>query len=99
MWRTVALVVGVAAHLAVGIFYLAIGLVVPGVAIPFFWAFWIFLLVVTVKHRHDPRWVLAVPVVAAIVALHRGVDRGARVRLDGLTRLRVPGQASGVRTR
>lgn len=65
--RSVALVVGIAAHLAVGIFYLAVGLVVPGLVIPFFWAFWILLAVLLVKHRDDPRWVLATPVVAAVV--------------------------------
>ena len=63
--RTVAFVVAVAAHLVVGVFYLAIGLVVPGLAIPFFWGFWILLLVLMVRHRHSPAWVLATPVVAA----------------------------------
>jgi hypothetical protein len=66
-WRTVALVIGLAGHLAVGVFYLAIGLVVPGLAIPFFWAFWILLLVLAVKRRDNPVWVLLTPVVAAAV--------------------------------
>ncbi len=70
--------VGIAAHLAVGIFYLAVGLVVPGLVIPFFWAFWIFLAVVLVRHRDDPRWVLAVPVVAAVV-LFAAVSLGEAV--------------------
>jgi hypothetical protein len=65
--RTVALVVGIAAHLAVGVFYLAVGLVVPGLAIPFFWAFWIFLAVLLVRCRDNSAWVLATPVVAAVV--------------------------------
>jgi hypothetical protein len=76
--RTLAQVVGMAAHLAVGVFYLAIGLVVPGLVIPFFWAFWILLAVLAVKHRHDPRWVLATPVVAA-VALFVAVSVGEAV--------------------
>ncbi len=67
--RTVALVVGIAAHLAVGVFYLAAGLVVPWPALPFFWAFWILLLVLAVRHRHRPAWVLATPVVAAVAIL------------------------------
>jgi hypothetical protein len=68
-WRTVAFVVGLAGHLAVGVFYLAVGLVVPGLAIPFFWAFWILLLVLAVKRRDNPVWVLLTPVVAAAVVL------------------------------
>ncbi len=75
---TLAQVVGMAAHLAVGVFYLAIGLVVPGLVIPFFWAFWILLAVLAVKHRHDARWVLATPVVAA-VALFVAVSVGEAV--------------------
>lgn len=73
--RTAAQVCGLAGHLAVGVFYLAVGLVVPAPAIPFFWAFWIFLAVMAVKHRHDPRWVVATPVVAA-VALFGAVSLG-----------------------
>lgn len=69
MWRIVAVVVGFAAHLAVGVFYLAAGLVVPGLAIPFFWAFWIFLLVLAIRHRRQPVWVLAIPVVAVVAIL------------------------------
>ncbi len=65
--RTLAQVVGMAGHLAVGVLYLAVGLVVPGLVIPFFWAFWILLAVLAVRHRDDPRWVLATPVVAAVV--------------------------------
>lgn len=76
--RAVAQVVGVAAHLAVGVFYLAVGLVVPGPVIPFFWAFWIFLAVLLARHRDDPRWVLAVPAVAAAV-LFAGVALGEAV--------------------
>ena len=68
-WRTVAFVVGIVAHVAVGIFYLAVGLVVPGLVIPFFWAFWIFLLIMAVRKRHRPVWVLASPVVAAIAII------------------------------
>ena len=37
--------------------------------IPFFWAFWVLLAVLAVKHRHDPRWVLATPVVAMFALL------------------------------
>ena len=69
-----------------GVFYLAAGLVVPGLAIPFFWAFWIFLLVMAVRHRHRPGWVLATPVVAAVALLAAVSARGGRLRLDGLTR-------------
>ncbi|MEA2901074.1 MAG: hypothetical protein QOH36_961 [Actinomycetota bacterium] len=76
--RTAAQVVGFAGHLVVGIFYLAVGLVVPGAVIPLFWAFWVLLAVLTVKHRHDPRWVLATPVVA-IFALLAAVALGEAV--------------------
>lgn len=76
--RTVALVVGIATHLVVGIFYSAVGLVVPGLAIPFFWGFWILLLVVMVRHRDSPGWVLATPVVAA-AALLAAVSLGEAV--------------------
>ena len=67
--RTAAQVVGFAGHLVVGVFYLAVGLVVPGPVIPFFWAFWVLLAVLAVKHRDDPRWVLATPVVAIFTLL------------------------------
>ncbi len=67
-----------AAHLVVGIFYLAVGLVVPGPAIPFFWGFWILLLVLAFRHRDSPAWVLATPVVAA-VALFAAVSVGEAV--------------------
>jgi len=66
-WRTIALVVGIVAHLAVGIFYLAIGLVVPWPVIPLLWAVWVFLLVMAVKRRERPAWVLATPIVAAAI--------------------------------
>jgi hypothetical protein len=69
VWRTVAVVVGIAAHLAVGFFYLVAGLVVPWPALLLFWAFWIFLLVMAVRHRDRPGWVLATPVVAAVALL------------------------------
>ncbi len=69
MGRNVALVAGLAGHLAVGVFYLAVGLVVPGPVIPFFWAFWVLLAVLAVRHRDDPRWVLATPVVAVVVLI------------------------------
>jgi hypothetical protein len=76
--RIIAMVVGIAGHLVVGIFYLAIGLVVPGLVIPFFWTFWILLLVVAIRHRHDPRWVLGMPLVAA-AALFAAVSIGEAV--------------------
>lgn len=76
--RTAAQVVGFAGHLVVGIFYLAVGLVVPGAVIPLFWAFWVLLAVLAVTHRHDPRWVLATPVVA-IFALLAAVALGEAV--------------------
>jgi len=75
---TAAQVVGLAGHLVVGVFYLAVGLVVPGAVIPFFWAFWILLAVLAVRHRHDPRWLLATPVVA-IFALLVAVSLGEAV--------------------
>jgi hypothetical protein len=78
VWRTAALIVGVAGHLVVGVFYLAVGLVVPGLAIPFFWGFWILLLVLAIPHRDSPRWVLATPVVAA-TALFGAVSLGEAV--------------------
>ncbi len=77
-WRTVAFVVGIVAHLGVGVLYLAVGLVVPGLAIPFFWAFWILLLVMAVRRRENPGWVLATPVVAA-AALLAAVSLGEAV--------------------
>lgn len=76
--RTLAQVVGFAGHLVVGVFYLAVGLVVPGLVIPFFWAFWILLAVLAVRHRDDARWLLATPVVA-IFALLGAVSLGEAV--------------------
>ncbi len=76
--KSVAQVVGAAGHLAVGIFYLAVGLVVPGPVIPFFWAIWLLLAVLLLRHRHDPRWALGIPVVAA-VALVVAVSVGEAV--------------------
>lgn len=54
-------------HLAVGYFYVVVGLGVPGPFLFLLWATWGGLLVIGFQHRHDFRYLAAVPLVAAIV--------------------------------
>ena len=74
---TVAMVLGLAAHLVVGFFYLAAGLVVPGPWLFVLWAVWLLLLVLAIRRRQRPPWVLAIPV-AAVVLLLVAVSLGER---------------------
>ena len=57
-----------AAHLAVGVYYLVGGLVVPGAVLYPLWALWVALAVVLVRLAlRRSWWTAAVPVVAALV--------------------------------
>lgn len=67
LFRWVAVVVGFGAHLAVGFFYGAAGLVVPGPYLFGLWLVWVALAVVAVRHRRRLGLVLAVPVLAAAI--------------------------------
>jgi hypothetical protein len=64
----IAWFVGLAGHLAVLIWYLASGLLAPLWAVVGLLVIWVALLVVGVRlWRTRPAWMLAVPVVAAVI--------------------------------
>lgn len=70
VWQRVLGLVGIAAHLVVGYFYLASGLVVPPVWVAVFIIIWMALLVVAiVLLRRHPLWVLLIPVIALAVLI------------------------------
>ncbi len=56
-----------ALHLAIGYLYVVSGLVVPGVFLFLLWAAWGALLIVGFQHRHDFRYLVAVPLLATII--------------------------------
>ena len=65
VWALVLGFVGIAAHLVVGYFYLAAGLVVPLYGIVIFWIVWAALLALAIwLLRRHPVWILAIPIVA-----------------------------------
>lgn len=76
-WLPLALgCLGILLHLAVGIFYLAAGLVAPLPAVIVFWVIWIALLVLGLwLLRRSPLWALLVPV-AALVIFFAGITLG-----------------------
>ncbi len=54
-------------HLGLGYLYGVSGLGVPGIFLFSLWAAWGALLAVGVQHRHDWRYLAAVPLIAAIL--------------------------------
>lgn len=75
-WRRAVGFVGIAAHLVVGYFYLASGLVVPPLWVLVFLAVWVALLVLCIALlRRHPLWVLLVPLIA-LALLVGGVTVG-----------------------
>ena len=65
VWALVLGFVGIAAHLVVGSFYLAAGLVTPLYGIIIFWVLWAALLGLAIwLLRRHPLWILAIPLVA-----------------------------------
>jgi hypothetical protein len=79
IWALVLGFVGIAAHLVVGYFYLAAGLVVPLYGIIIFWVLWAALLGLAIWWlRRHPVWILAIPIVAAGI-LFGGIALGEAV--------------------
>ena len=64
---TALFVVGITLHLALGYLYVISGLVVPTPFLFALWAAWGALLVVAFQLRDKPVWVLAAPVVGALL--------------------------------
>jgi hypothetical protein len=65
VWALVLGFVGIAAHLVVGYFYLAAGLVAPLYGIIILWVLWAALLGLAIwLLRRHPLWILAIPLVA-----------------------------------
>ena len=65
VWALVLGFVGIAAHLVVGYFYLAAGLVAPLYGIIVFWVLWAALLGLAIwLLRRHPLWILAISIVA-----------------------------------
>lgn len=62
---SIAQVAAAAAYLVIGYVYLISGLAVPGVFLMALWAAWGALLVVGFTHRHDLRYLIAIPLGAA----------------------------------
>lgn len=62
-----AQLIALALHVAIGYLYVVSGLVVPGVFLFSLWAAWGALLIVGFQHRHDVRYLIAVPMLAAII--------------------------------
>ena len=56
-------------HVAVASLYLSSGLLVPWYAVALLFAIWIVLLVLAIRHRQRPAWVLATPFIAAAIWL------------------------------
>ena len=76
VWALVLGFVGIAAHLVVGYFYLAAGLVAPLYGIVVFWVLWAALLGLAIwLLRRHPLWILAVPIVAVAI-LFGGIALG-----------------------
>jgi hypothetical protein len=67
-WKLVLGVIGIAAHLVVGYFYLVAGLVTPLYGLVVLWILWLALLVVAIwMLRRHPLWVLEVPLFAVAI--------------------------------
>ena len=76
LWALILGFVGIAAHLVVGYFYLAAGLVAPLYGIVIFWILWAALLGLAIwLVRRHPLWILAIPIVAVGV-LFGGIALG-----------------------
>lgn len=63
----IAQLVALALYLAIGYLYVISGLGVPTAFLFLLWASWGGLLVIGFRHRHDMRYLLGVPVSAAIL--------------------------------
>ncbi len=63
----VLLAVGFGLHVMILYFYLVAGLVVPGPYLFLLWATWVVLLVLAIRARTNPWYVLATPFIAAAV--------------------------------
>jgi hypothetical protein len=67
-WKLVLGVIGIAAHLVVGYFYLVAGLVTPLYGLIILWILWLALLAVAIwMLRRHPLWVLEVPLFAVAI--------------------------------